>query len=341
MSDSCQLPEFDQADAARLARDLFALDGSLKLLHGERDLNYRISNDAGSFVFKIANAGEDRAMLDCQHRAFERIEAAGVLPRVARARLSINGHEIEVVEDNQGQQHYCRVLPFIEGRMWSAVGTPNPALLADIGARLGGLDRALDGFSHPGLTRPLLWNMEITAVELERYTPLLASDAERALVAQFEAGYRERVLPLAGQLRRGVIHNDANRENVVVDAAGEKVISIIDFGDMIETWLVLEPAIAATYAMLDQDDPLDLGAALIGGYHRAMPLRDEEIGILFDLIGMRLSMSICLCAYQQRLQPDNEYLSIDVASSRNLLERLQPLDPADVSEMLRAACAVD
>ena len=28
---------------------------------------------------------------------------------------------------------------------------------------------------------------------------------------------------------------------------------------------------------------------------------------------MRLCMSVCICAHQQRLQPDNAYLSIDLA----------------------------
>ena len=126
---------------------------------------------------------------------------------------------------------------------------------------------------------------------------------------------------------------------MLVDEPGEHVISIIDFGDMLHTWLVLEPAIAATYAMHDQPDPLASAAALVAGYHGKLALTEIEISLLFDLIGMRLCMSVCLCAHQQRLQPDNDYLSLDLADTRKLLQQLQPVGADEAYERFRAACA--
>ena len=338
MSDSCILPEFDAEQAHEIARRLYALDGPMKLLHGERDLNYRVEDARGRFVFKIANAEEARDMLDCQHRVFERLAAARVFDDVACALPSLAGHEIETVEDAQGRRHYCRVLPFVEGRTWSELETSGAVLLRDLGARLGALDTALRGFQHPGLTRPLLWNMEVTGPRLGDYKPLLASADDRELVEHFDRGYVERVLPLAGQLRRGVIHNDANRGNVLVDEAGLRVTGVIDFGDMLDTWIVLEPAIAATYSMHGEADPLGCAAAVVAGYHGELALEESEIAILFDLIGMRLCMSVCLCAYQQSLQPDNEYLSIDLQDSRDLLQRLQAVSADEAREGFREAC---
>jgi Ser/Thr protein kinase RdoA (MazF antagonist) len=181
--------------------------------------------------------------------------------------------------------------------------------------------------------------METTALTLDSYKPLLATDAQRSLVTHFEKGYLQRVLPLQDSLRRGVIHNDANRENVIVDAGGTRTLSIIDFGDMLDTWLVLEAAIAATYSMLRQTDPLASAQALVRGYHQVLPLQQQEIGILFDLIGMRLCMSVCLCAHQQRLEPDNAYLSIDVEDSWALMRQLQPVSAAAARDLLLSACA--
>jgi ethanolamine-phosphate phospho-lyase len=157
-------------------------------------------------------------------------------------------------------------------------------------------------------------------------------------VTHFEKGYLERVLPLQDSLRRGVIHNDANRENVIVDDSGSRTISIIDFGDMIHSWLVLEAAIAAAYSMLQQADPLAAAQALVRGYHQVLPLQQQEIGILFDLIGMRMCMSVCLCAHQQRLEPDNAYLSIDVEHSWALLRQLKPVSAAEARDLLLSAC---
>lgn len=339
MSDSCLLPEFNPAECAEIARRLFALEGPLKRLYGERDLNYLITTASGKFVFKIANADEARGMLDCQHRVFERLEQNRVFPLIARARKSVDGQEIETVQDSKGREHFCRVLPFLEGRMWSEFEISSPELLEDLGASLATLDHALQGFSHPGIERPLLWNMEVTAGRLAAYKPLLASDAERDLVEHFESGYLQRVPAAQNQLPQQVIHNDANRENVVVDDSGQRVLSVIDFGDMIHSWRVLEPAIAASYAMLGQSDPLASARALVAGYHGKMALNATETGLLLDLIGMRLCMSVCLCAHQQRLEPDNTYLSNDVQASWELMEKLRGITWSEARDAMQAACA--
>lgn len=341
MSDSCLLPEFDAQETAAIAQRLYALQGPMKLLHGERDLNYRISDARGKFVFKIANADESLDMLDCQHQVFERLRRERAFPLIACALESVNGKQIETLRDAHGRKHYCRVLPYLEGRMWSEIAVSGSELLLDLGSNLARLDRALSGFTHPGLERPLLWNMETTGAGLAAYKPLLANDDERQLVEHFESGYLARVVALQDQLRRSVIHNDANRENVIVNESGKRVTSIIDFGDMIHSWLVLEPSIAAAYAMLEQPDPMASAEALVRGYHRGLALTGSEIGLIFDLIGMRLCMSVCLCAHQQRLEPDNAYLSINLQQSWDLLRRLEPICWTDARDRMMAACSVD
>jgi Ser/Thr protein kinase RdoA (MazF antagonist) len=341
MSDSCLLPAFDSTEAADIARRLFALEGSLKLLDGERDLNFLVTTDGGKFVFKIANALESPAMLECQHLVFQRLADAQVLPLVATALASVNGRLIETVGDAQGIEHCCRVLPFLEGRMMAEIADLKAEVLADLGRRLALLDLALQGFTHAGLERPLLWNMEQALNVLETYKPLLASDAQRALVEHFEIGYREHVLPVQAELRRAVIHNDAHRGNVLVDEDGLQVTSIIDFGDMMNSWLVVEPTIAATYAMLDQADPLGSAQTLLRGYHQTLPLTTTEISLVFDLMCMRLCMSVCICAHQRRLEPDNEYLGIDEQECWDLLAELRGVAYRDARAMMLAACDLE
>ena len=310
----------------------------MQQLHGERDLNFRIDDARGQFVFKISNLQESPAMLECQHQVFQRLADAQVFPAVATALLSVNVNSIETVCDAQGNEHCCRALPFVEGRLWADIVGSKPQLLTDLGRRLALLDQALAGFSHAGLERPLLWNMESALSVLEAYTPLLADAAKLELVAHFENGFRQHVLPLQHGLRRAVIHNDANRQNVIIDDNAERVISIIDFGDMLDLWLVVEPAIAAAYAMLDEAEPMRAAQALVRGYHEVLPLTETEISLLFDLICMRLCMSVCICAHQRRLEPDNEYLSIDEQQSWDLLDKLQGISHADALAAMQAAC---
>jgi len=338
MSDSCLLPVFNTTEAADIAQRLFGLEGPLKLLNGERDLNFLIATEHGKFVFKIANALESPAMLECQHLVFQRLADAEVFPLVATALASVNGGLIETVSDTQGIEHCCRVLPFLEGRVMAEIADLKAQVLTDLGRRLALLDKALDGFTHAGLERPLLWDMEQALNVPENYKPLLASDKQRLLVEHFEHGFRKRVVPAQAQLRRTVIHNDANRGNVLVDEGGLQVVSIIDFGDMVNSWLVVEPTIAATYAMLDQTDPLGSAQTLLRGYHQTLPLTPTEVSLVFDLMCMRLCMSVCICAHQQRLEPDNEYLSIDAQESWDLLGELQEVAYDDAHAMMMAAC---
>ena len=334
MSDSCVLPEFDEREAAAAAARLFELRGPIKRLDGERDLNFLIGEPGARCVFKIANLQEDIGMLECQHLVFERLADRQVFPAVALARESVNGERIETLQSRTGERHYCRVLPFIEGRLLGDLDNLEVGLLKDIGLRLARLDLALGSFSHPALERPLLWKMDSALDVLESFKPLLKSETQRAQVEFFETAYRGRVLPRLPELRRGVIHNDANRGNVLVDSDGRRVQSIIDFGDMVTSWLVVEPVLAATYVMLDQPDPLPLAAAVLRGYDAELPLQPVELELAFDFICMRLCMSVCINAHQIALEPDNEYLNVDVASTWQLMQHFRDLDPAEARDAL-------
>ena len=341
MTESCLLPDFDKLQAAAIARRLFALEGSFKPLDGERDLNFLIGNHQGKFVFKIANANEAPQLLECQHRVFRQLAEARVFPQVATAVESVNGNLIETIHSDQGSQHLCRVLPYIEGQLLSSADPPGDDLLEDLGRRLAALDRALESFSDAALERPILWNMCDALTTLETFKPLLASDQRLALIDYFEVGFRRRVSPRQAQLRRGVIHNDANDNNVLIDNHNQQIVSIIDFGDMVDSWLAVEPAVAAAYAMLGKSDPIRVASSILRGYHAILALEDIEISLMFDLICMRLCISVCVCAHQRSLQPANEYLGVSEKPAWALLQKLRQLDHRDATRQFGEACGVE
>ena len=70
-----------------------------------------------------------------------------------------------------------------------------------------------------------------------------------------------------------------------------------------------------------------------------MPLLDDEIDLLFDLMSMRLCTSVCICAHQRRLAPENAYLSVDEADALALLEKMRTWDPEATTDRLREACS--
>ena len=170
--------------------------------------------------------------------------------------------------------------------------------------------------------------------------------ARRALVEGLLARFEQETAPLLPTLRQGVIHGDANDYNVLAGGNGDllthnqRVVGLVDFGDMVYSCLVCDPAIAAAYALLDKPDPLAAAAQVVGGYHSALPLAEAEISAIWDLICMRLCMSVCHAAHQRRLAPENEYLSISEQSAWQALAKLARIHPRLAHYTLRDACGL-
>ena len=165
----------------------------------------------------------------------------------------------------------------------------------------------------------------------------------REPVSRVLARFERIVAPALGGLRKSVIHGDANDQNLLVEGAGEgepTISGLIDFGDMVYSHLVHEPAIACAYAGLGKADPLRAAAQVVSGYHGAYPLEEGETALLYDLICARLAVSVSMAAYQRRLEPDNAYLSSSEAPAWQSLGRLLAVDPELAHGVFRTACGL-
>ena len=141
-----------------------------------------------------------------------------------------------------------------------------------------------------------------------------------------------RVVPRLSHLRRSVVHNDANDHNVVVDSGA--VAGIIDFGDMVHSITAAEAAVGAAYALLEEPDPLAAASHVARGFDRVFPLLPDEKSVLFDLMLLRLALSVSICAEQKRLQPRNPYLLVSERPARSALEQLTPIDSTAATQRL-------
>ena len=338
------LSEFSTQQVADAARTLYHIEGRVQRLNGERDLNFLIDSGEQQFVFKISHQTENVAMLECQHIVFQRLSQtarhkAGRLqmPKTIQSR---NGKPFESIISARGHKHLCRMVSFISGRLLSAVNPQTPALLENLGETVGEIDLALVDFKHPAIERALLWNMNDAISTLKQCKPLLDDDERIELIDYFQNRFAERVMPVADKLRFGAIHNDVNDHNVIVTGSKyeqQRVKGVIDYGDMVYSWIAVDPAVAAAYAMLDKPHPLDVAASVIKGYHRKFPLSEVEISVLFELMCMRLCLSVCICASHQALSSDNPYLRISEQSAWATLHQIRQI-PADFAHYLLRAC---
>src|SRR5688572_16915653 len=75
-------PKFSLEEAKELARDLYGLDAEAFALPSERDQNFLLQDRSGAkYVLKIANALEDRAFLEAQQQAMERVAGCALARR--------------------------------------------------------------------------------------------------------------------------------------------------------------------------------------------------------------------------------------------------------------------
>lgn len=270
-------------------------------LPSERDKNYLLTDDSGrKFVLKIANASESRAFLDAQNAVLDYLSE----------RVPFCQRVIGEVAEFEG--HLARVVSYLPGVPLADISPHPPALLHDLGQKLGQLSRALADFDHPAVHRDFHWDLANGNRVVNEYAPLIENAGLRELVLRCR--FEPRI-----ELRRSVIHGDANDHNVLVDPQTMTVSGLIDFGDMVYSYTVGDLAIALAYVVLHEDDPFE---SVIAGYTSEFELLDEEREALWPLVRLRLAMSVCIAAYQIQRHPENEYLRISQKAIEENLPRI-------------------
>jgi Ser/Thr protein kinase RdoA (MazF antagonist) len=320
-------PTIGARTASDLLRREWGVEGELRSLPSERDRNFAVVvAGLDRYVLKIANTDEDPRQLDFQHRAMDRLAAAGVpCQQVVR---SLDGTEVVDV-GTPGKSALARLLTWLPGRPLATIPPPtrSGALLADLGRVMGRTAAALRGFDHPAAHRTFQWSAEDGSAVIAAHAPAVTDPVRAALLGRWQ----RRLDPLVASfptLRHGVIHNDANDHNILVADDGAAVSGVLDLGDAIWSLVVNELAVAAAYAALDTADPLATIATVRAGFEEALPLADSERAVLLELVALRLATSVALSAHQSGLDPDDPYLTISEAPAWDLLQRLGAMDPA-------------
>ena len=332
-------PGFTPAEIGAAVSAHYGFDGTLTPLPSERDQNFRLDTPVGDrFVVKIANVGEDPAILDLQQAAFERTAPLGLSKVVA----NVQGERLTRLSGPQGS-HWLRVLTWLPGVPLATVRPKTPYQLQSLGGLLGKIDVVLHGLDHPAGRRALKWDLARAPWVEEHWDQIDSIDARKLAQRAFKP-FTEAVLPRWDQLPASLIFNDANDYNVLVAesvAEPRGTVGVIDFGDLIWSATVAEVAIAAAYAMLDTPDPLAAAALVVEGYHRTRPLSDLELEVLYPMILARLVVSVVNAAVQSAHVPENEYLQISAAPAWRLLAALDLIHPRLAWYRLRAAAGFE
>ena len=337
-------PSFSFDEVQAIGRRHYGIDQGGEPLPSERDQNV-VLEDARHrrYVLKISNAEEDPRVIELQNAALAHLAARAPELALPRVQHTVDGEAVVSALDSQGRPHLVRLLTWVPGRVLAGVRPHTPELLRSLGTLLGTMDAALAGFSHPAAERDLKWDPR-RAGWIREYLGHVEDEARRRLVERLFTWAEAELTRLAPHLREDVIYNDANDYNVLVDGNdpyARRVTSVVDFGDMLHTWIANEPAVACAYAMLDKPDPLAAAVPVIEGYHAAHPLTPAEIEALFPLICSRLAVSVVNSAYQRHADPVNAYLTVSERPAWELLDRLGSVHPRLAHYSFRGACGLE
>ncbi|MCS5992100.1 phosphotransferase [Klebsiella variicola subsp. variicola] len=229
---------------------------------------------------------------------------------------------------------------FLEGELLANV--PSTALqMKNIGQILAEMDVALKGFDHKGAHRLLAWDVAQAASCRSMLPEKGTTDNESRwdLVRNRLDCFVIEIQPRLRDLRQQVLHADFNPYNILMDVNDfQKVSGILDLGDMVYTQLINNVAIAATYQVNSQD-PLNTVIELVTAYHDVLPLKSEEIDLLYDLIIIRLCMAVTITEFRARQYPENsKYILKNTATAWRGLERLSTISREEASVVFRMAC---
>jgi 4-aminobutyrate aminotransferase-like enzyme/Ser/Thr protein kinase RdoA (MazF antagonist) len=332
-----------EAEAVRLARELYGFEGAARTLPGEYDDNFHLTaTDGRAFVLKVMHPARESSFIDLQCRALTHL--ARRAPQLSLPRVTPNrsGELFTSITSADGSKRLVWLLTFVKGKVLAEVRPQTPELLRDLGRFLGEMDAALQSFTHEAAHRELKWDSS-RACWIRDYIKQIADSKRRALVEKVLALYEAEVVPALPRLRRSVIYGDANDYNVLVSdpwPQPRKIVGVIDFGDMHHGLTASEPAIAAAYGILGKEDPWSAATAIVAGFHGAFPLDELEVSVLYALIGARLAVSVTNSAHRKTIKPADAYVTVSEEPAWEALEQLAKIHPRFAHYTFRAACGL-
>ena len=298
----------------------------IKRLNGYENENYLVTAKDAQYIFKTYPSTKNTfSLINAECLALIHLQQKGGCKTPIPIPF-ISGEYVKTIHINN-QEKCCRMLSFLPGSFLGDI-KPNKSLMANLGAFLADLNQKLDGF-HSDAIRARNYDWDLQNLTLNRkHISAIPDPKQRRIVAYFFQKFDLLVSPYVPELRKSYIHSDFNEWNVL--AEGDQALGLIDFGDIVYSPLINEVATALCYLSYDKDTFFDWTTPFLKAYHKIIPLKKKEIGLLYYLIATKLCISVCQSAKARLLQPENKYASVSENNAWKMLHKLLILNPISV-----------
>ena len=327
-------------EAQKIVALNYDIKGSVEKLDGEIDFNFKIQSTKGkNYLLKISRPNFESDYIDFQIKLLDHLNKNCEI-EIAENKLTIDGNKSCIIKDNQGRDRSVRLLSWTEGRLWSSVNPINKSLRKGLGSNTAILDKSLINFKHSFSKREIEWDIS-NSLWVEEHIDKFDAN-QKTILIKFIIDFK-RNLTLYNDLPKSIIHNDINDNNIIVsnDLLNPSVKSIIDFGDSIFTQTINDLAISCSYGIMNINDPLAACCEIISGYNSISNISDNELKLLYNLIAMRLVISVTKSLINRFEEPDNKYLLISEKPAWALLKKWIEVDQEFAYYSFRKACGLN
>lgn len=308
-------------------------NASLTKMEGYDSTNFKVNDGKSVFVLKQYDySSEIFEQLNSENEILQSLSSLQNLEFPLA--ISSNDNKLLVWDEN----HIYRLLNYVQGSFLGDV-EHTPLLLKSLGRFMGETDKTIHNQYHASIyAKETQWDLQYFKNNY-KYLDHISDPKDRSLVDYIFLQFDEQVYPIQNQLRKGIIHNDANDWNVLTQEG--KVSGIIDFGDMCHSWIINEAAVAITYVMMEKENPLEIASEVINGYCELFPLEEIELSVLYYLVAGRLCTSVCNSAYSKTLKPGSEYITISERPAWKLLRKWLGINPIKAEDEFRKAAGFE
>ena len=309
----------------------YDFSGEISRLAGENE-NYLIKkNDGTCFVLKLADDDTTAGMIEIEHIATERLIDAKLDVSLPRVILTRTGSVQACLMTKDRKEIRGRLLEFVQGKAWCDALPATNEQLEDLGSIIAQMNTAMSFIIYPDSKKTHHWDLA-EADQHRPQIPLIDRPERRQILEWVFHLYAAVAMPLFKSLPKSLIHGDINDDNVLV--TDNRVSGILDFGDCLANPTICDLAIALAYHTLDEDNPLEAAASIIGAYHKVRPLSVDEMTVIFPLMCTRLAVSVIISAQRKKNDPTRESWFVSEERAWKKLEVFSTTGPAQAAILL-------
>jgi 4-aminobutyrate aminotransferase-like enzyme/Ser/Thr protein kinase RdoA (MazF antagonist) len=338
-ADGLPTPAVTAGQARDTAQALFGIDGSVRELGSQQDVNFLITCQEGArHVLKFSNPAFTSMELLAQDEAVAHVAARtdALLPHSRRGTDGLTVQQTTI----GGQRLHVRLLDYLDGQPLSSRRYLSPRNVRAFGELAGRVSRALSDFDHPGTERTLQWDLRHAAAVVERLASHVR-DGDRASLIRAAAERAQRILDRhADALPLQVIHGDITDDNIIGRANAHSrlhPVGVIDFGDLTRSWAVGELAVTCSSVLHHSGATPATVVPLVLAFHQHRPLSLAEIEVLWPLVVLRATVLVVSGHQQVSIDTANDYALANLDRERTILDQAVSVPMEVMTELLRRA----